>query len=190
MQDHEIRKLRRLTTFEALVDYLRYELDWPIEVEDAEDIVFEYEPEELGLDPQYAVKIESIKQVRPLAEGQPARGVLHDFDGPDAVGRIVFGLAGAPGPARVGAHAGEVAVDRGGLKTALDEQMLTVGFHVEGRDAGRGEIAAGGIPVPRGEIRHGALVGAHGGRRAILLLEPLGERFDSILGHFLSPLTP
>ncbi|MEA3396002.1 MAG: DNA methyltransferase, partial [Chloroflexota bacterium] len=71
MQDHEIHKLRSLTTFEALVGYLRDELDWPIEVEDAEDIVFEYEPEELGLDPRYAVKIESIKQVRPLAEGQP-----------------------------------------------------------------------------------------------------------------------
>ncbi|MBN1262663.1 MAG: hypothetical protein JXB35_18420, partial [Anaerolineae bacterium] len=40
-----------------------------IEVADAEDIVFEYEPEELGLAPQHAVKIASIKQLRPLARG-------------------------------------------------------------------------------------------------------------------------
>ena len=70
MDPKDIHKLRSLTTFDKLVDYLRDELDWPIEMQDAEDIVFEYEPEELGLDPQCAVKIESIKQIRPLAEGQ------------------------------------------------------------------------------------------------------------------------
>jgi hypothetical protein len=71
MDPKHINQLRSLTSFPALVDYLRDELDWPIEVEDADDITFDYDPEELGINPEHAVKIESIKQVRPLAEGQP-----------------------------------------------------------------------------------------------------------------------
>ncbi len=67
----DIEKLRSLTSFDALVDYLRDELDWPIETEDAEEITFDYDPEELGIDSVHAVKIETIKQIRPLAEGQP-----------------------------------------------------------------------------------------------------------------------
>jgi len=71
MQPEDVKKLRSLTSFEALIDYLRDDLDWPIEVEDAEEITFEYAPEELGIDPKYAVKIENIRQIRPLAENQP-----------------------------------------------------------------------------------------------------------------------
>jgi len=71
MQPEDIQKLRALTSFYALVDYLRDELDWPIEAEDAEEVTFDYDPEELGIDPVHAVKIDTIKQIRPLAEGQP-----------------------------------------------------------------------------------------------------------------------
>jgi type I restriction-modification system DNA methylase subunit len=71
MDNTEIKKLRSLTSFEALVDYLRDELDWPIEAEDAEDVAFDYSAAELGIDPLHAVKIQSIKQVRPLEDGQP-----------------------------------------------------------------------------------------------------------------------
>ncbi len=71
MPDRTIQKLRRLTDFAALVDYLRDELDWPIDVDDAEDLVFDYNPAELGLEPHHAVKIETLKQVRPLVDGQP-----------------------------------------------------------------------------------------------------------------------
>ncbi|MFC2053491.1 type ISP restriction/modification enzyme [Chloroflexota bacterium] len=67
----DIEKLRSLTSFDALVDYLRDELDWPIETEDAEEITFDYDSEELGIDSVHAVNIETIKQIRPLAEGQP-----------------------------------------------------------------------------------------------------------------------
>jgi hypothetical protein len=66
-----IKQLRALTNFPALVGYLRDELDWPIEVEDADEITFEYDPAELGIDPQHAVKIDSIKQIRPLVDNQP-----------------------------------------------------------------------------------------------------------------------
>lgn len=71
MAPQDIKKLRQLPDFEALVAYLRDELDWPIETDDADDVTFDYEPTELGIDPKHAVKIESIKQVRPLADAQP-----------------------------------------------------------------------------------------------------------------------
>ena len=71
MDPDDIKKLRKLTSFEALVDYLCDELDWPIEAEDAEKVAFEYNPKELGIDPLHAVKIESIKQIRPLSDKQP-----------------------------------------------------------------------------------------------------------------------
>ena len=71
MQPEDIQKLQSLTTFESLVDYLRDELDWPIEAENVDDLTFDYEPEELGLNPQHKVKIESIKQLRPLTADQP-----------------------------------------------------------------------------------------------------------------------
>lgn len=71
MTYYDPNKLRRITSFTAFVDYLRDELEWPIEVEDADEIVFDYEPAELGIDPQHAVKINSIRQIRPLVDGQP-----------------------------------------------------------------------------------------------------------------------
>ena len=63
--------LRAIKTFPSLVKYLRDELDWPIEAEDFEDLTFDYEPEELGIDAKTAAKIEEIKQLRPLVTNQP-----------------------------------------------------------------------------------------------------------------------
>ncbi len=63
--------LRSVKTFPSLVKYLRDELDWPIESDDVEDLTFDYEAEELGLDAKTAVKIKEIKQLRPLASNQP-----------------------------------------------------------------------------------------------------------------------
>ena len=69
MPDHD--NLREIKTFPSLIKYLRDELDWPIEAEDFEDLTFDYEPEELGIDPKTAAKIEQIKQLRPLESNQP-----------------------------------------------------------------------------------------------------------------------
>jgi hypothetical protein len=71
MHPKDIAKLRALTNFDQLIAYLRDELDWPIEAEDADDYTFDYEPAELGIDPKHAVKIKTIKQVRPLVDTQP-----------------------------------------------------------------------------------------------------------------------
>lgn len=62
--------LRAVKSFPSLVKYLRDELDWPIESDDVEDLTFDYDPEELGLDAKTAVKIKEIKQLRPLASSR------------------------------------------------------------------------------------------------------------------------
>src|SRR5215218_131858 len=69
--DNNLERLRSIKTFPSLVKYLRDELDWPIESDDVEDLSFDYEPEELGLDSKTAVKIKEIKQLRPFVTGQP-----------------------------------------------------------------------------------------------------------------------
>jgi predicted helicase len=69
--DNNLVRLRSIKTFPSLVKYLRDELDWPIESDDVEDLSFDYEPEELGLDSKTAVKIKEIKQLRPFVTGQP-----------------------------------------------------------------------------------------------------------------------
>ncbi|MBM4388133.1 MAG: hypothetical protein FJ088_10375, partial [Deltaproteobacteria bacterium] len=71
MSEHDREKLKAIRTFSQLVKYLRDELNWPIETEDFEEMTFDYEPEELGIDPGTAAKIEKIKQLRPLITGQP-----------------------------------------------------------------------------------------------------------------------
>jgi Type ISP C-terminal specificity domain len=67
----EIERLRAIRSFPQLLKYLREELDWPIEIDDVEDLTFEYSPEELGLDAKTAIKIRHIRQLRPLASSQP-----------------------------------------------------------------------------------------------------------------------
>ena len=46
MLDQEREKLRAIKTFPSLVKYLRDELDWPIETDDFNEIVFDYAAEE------------------------------------------------------------------------------------------------------------------------------------------------
>ena len=64
-------ELRRIRTFPSLVRFLRDELDWPIESEDFEELTFDYTPDELGIDPANAAKIQEIKRLRPLSTSQP-----------------------------------------------------------------------------------------------------------------------
>ena len=71
MPQPDTDRLKGIKTLSQLVAYLRDELDWPIQSEEPEEIVFDYTPEDLGLNPQAAVKIKEIKQLRPLAGSQP-----------------------------------------------------------------------------------------------------------------------
>ncbi len=71
MSEQDRERLRSIRTFPQLVRYLRDELDWPIDADDFDDLTFDYEPDELGIDAKTAAKIEYIKQLRPLEDGQP-----------------------------------------------------------------------------------------------------------------------
>ncbi|KJR45063.1 adenine specific DNA methyltransferase [Desulfosporosinus sp. I2] len=69
-----VSKLRDVNDFETLVEYFITELNWPLDItniEDLDDLTFEYEPDELGLSDVFAAKIQSIKQLRPLNDNQP-----------------------------------------------------------------------------------------------------------------------
>jgi len=71
VSDVDVERLRSIKSFPSLVKYLRDELEWPIDSDDFDELTFDYEPEELGLDAKTAVKIKEIKQLRPLASNQP-----------------------------------------------------------------------------------------------------------------------
>ncbi len=67
----DVERLKSIKRFDQLVKYLRDELGWPIENDNFEDIFFDWDAHELGIDPASAAKIEEIKQLRPLSPGQP-----------------------------------------------------------------------------------------------------------------------
>lgn len=68
--DHR-EELRRIRTFPQFVKYLQDQLDWPVETDSFDDLTFDYEPEDLGLDPKTSAKIRRIRQLRPLVTDQP-----------------------------------------------------------------------------------------------------------------------
>jgi hypothetical protein len=68
--DHRA-KLASIKRFDQLIAYLRDEMRWPIESDDFEEVTFDYSPEELGIDPKNAAKIQEIKRLRPLVANQP-----------------------------------------------------------------------------------------------------------------------
>ena len=71
--DHRTQ-LSHITALDELIPYLRDEMGWPIEdtsLETVDDLFFEFTPEELGIDPAAAAKINSIKRLRPLSTAQP-----------------------------------------------------------------------------------------------------------------------
>ena len=67
----ESEQLRHIRSLRELIPFLRDELDWPIDSEDPEDITFDYDAKDLGLDEAAAVRIREIKQLRPLTGSQP-----------------------------------------------------------------------------------------------------------------------
>jgi predicted helicase len=71
MSAHQSDRIREIKTFPSLVKYLRDELGWPVESTDFDELTFDYEPEELGIDAKTAARIQEIKQLRPLVTGQP-----------------------------------------------------------------------------------------------------------------------
>lgn len=71
MSSNHTAQLAAIRTFPALIRYLRDEMGWPIGPDSFEDLTFDFEPEELGIDAKNAAKISEIKRLRPLLSGQP-----------------------------------------------------------------------------------------------------------------------
>lgn len=59
-------RLDRITTFPALIDYLRDQLDWPIEEYSFDDLTYEWDPKEFGLKAEELAGQVEIKQLRPI----------------------------------------------------------------------------------------------------------------------------
>lgn len=72
--------IQTIKNFPQLIKYLRTDLGWPVDEEDAESLTFDYEPDELGLDKDSAVKVRAAKQLRPLVSGQPWGIFWIDFE--------------------------------------------------------------------------------------------------------------
>ena len=68
--DHRT-KLAAVKGFGQLIEFLRDEMDWPIDTDDFEELTFEYSAEELGINAVNAAKIQEIKRLRPLSTNQP-----------------------------------------------------------------------------------------------------------------------
>jgi predicted helicase len=71
MSKYTREQLQQIKSFSALVKYLHDELEWPVNKDSFDDLTFDYEPEELGIDSKTAAKIKQIKQLRPLDTKQP-----------------------------------------------------------------------------------------------------------------------
>lgn len=80
MRDRDLDRIKFIADFPTLVEYLKEDLGWQLEAEDVEDLYFEYEPEELGLDEAHRIKIRAIKLLRPLASNQPWGIFYLDFE--------------------------------------------------------------------------------------------------------------
>ena len=63
--------LTKVDDFESLVEFLRNDLEWPIdESATLDDLTFNYDFEELGLDSKSTANVRSIRQIRPLSANQ------------------------------------------------------------------------------------------------------------------------
>ena len=95
----DLDALRAVQSIPDLLVYLRDRLDWPIEdsIEDLEELTYPYEAEEFGLKAEFAAKVRSIRQLRPLEADQPWGIFLVDFESKAlplvALRKILNGLA-------------------------------------------------------------------------------------------------
>jgi hypothetical protein len=64
-------RLRAVSSFKRLVEYLEEELGWPLDGYGFEEMTFEYQPQELGLKEDEAAKVRMIYQLRPPPGGMP-----------------------------------------------------------------------------------------------------------------------
>ncbi len=72
MPDINFSDIQSIRDFKSLIRFLRKGLNWPVDEETpAEDLTFDYQPAELGLEASQAARLRAICQLRPLAADQP-----------------------------------------------------------------------------------------------------------------------
>lgn len=102
--------LDRINTLPKLLDYLRENCDWPIEEENFEDLVFDWDPKELGLKDAEEYREIEIKQLRPLTSNQPWGVFFVNFPKKDLKVTVLRRILGAlTVKRRKSANAGERA---------------------------------------------------------------------------------
>lgn len=72
-----------VSDLDSMLKYCAAQLNWPIEddwFEDVDDLVFNYDPDELGIKEEEISKIVSFKQLRPLVDNQPWGIFSVEFD--------------------------------------------------------------------------------------------------------------
>lgn len=74
--------IKSIKDFKTLAYFLAEELSWPIDPDnvDVESLTFEYQPEDIGLSDEFAAKVQTIKQIRPLDANQPWSIFWIDFE--------------------------------------------------------------------------------------------------------------
>lgn len=80
LTEAHIRRLASINSIEALLAFLREELEWPLAEGSVEDVTFGYEADELGLKDEHAPKVNKIYQVRNVTAAQPWGIFFIDFE--------------------------------------------------------------------------------------------------------------
>ena len=75
-------RLREIHTLDDVLGFLSEDLDWPIDLIDLDDALFDYTPDELGLSVEQVPTLAAIRQLRPLTTHQPWGIFFLEFDGP------------------------------------------------------------------------------------------------------------
>lgn len=102
--------LDQINTLPKLLDYLRENCEWPIEEENFENLVFDWDPRELGLKEAEDYRNIEIKQLRPLTSNQPWGIFFVNFPKKDLKVTILRRILGAlTVKRRKSANAGERA---------------------------------------------------------------------------------
>ncbi len=82
MTNLDPNRLRDVTSFADVLEYLTDELDWPIGADDLEEATFDWDPAELGIPAERVPHLMSLRQLRPLENSQPWGIFFLEFDGP------------------------------------------------------------------------------------------------------------
>lgn len=104
-----LERLTSIKSFSELVTYLRDVLDWDFETQDVEDLTYEYNAADFGLDANREAAIREIKQLRPLVANQPWGIFYLDFAGQTlSVGTLRGILRGLVAKKRASANQSEM----------------------------------------------------------------------------------